>query len=658
MILGRISGKTTTNKFSFIAESSVKKFDYLQVAHKDYGFVLCQILELERTQETLCKCQVIGYLENELLKTIRIPFSPGSEVLKAENKLIKQILGSEKGAYIGKLEGKDITVNLNLRKLLTKHLAVLAKSGAGKSYTVGVILEEILEQKIPLVIIDPHGEYSSLAEKNNDSKDNEKMAVFNVQPKSYKTKEYGDTTVLQNVYPIKISNHISQSELDHLIPGKLNATQLGMMYSAMKTTNKMDFDSLILELEAEESSSKWTLINILKGLKNTKIFSDNPTSLNDLVKSGSASIINMKGIPPEFQEIITYKLLNDMFEARKKNKIPPFFCVIEEAHNFCPERSFGEAKSSKIIRTIASEGRKFGLGLCVISQRPARVEKSVLSQCTTQIILKVTNPNDLKALSNSIEGLTLEAESEIKNLPIGTALLTGISEMPLLVNIRPRRTRHGGTAIDILNQPEEKDIYEQMEDFEEQELIPVIKPKITPNDIKLMEETPIEITTKLVPCKLLTCKTNNEFEILIDLTTGKVVVDVETNKQKKLPDLQNLTSKEITILQAGFLLKEFNHSNLSAQLKSSLDLNIEVNSLVQKGYFLRGNNKFKISEEYLLSRLENASCPYQVNYEKLYGEKLQEKQSIDVIKEKVSKFADVMDIKETFLVVYEILRKH
>jgi len=66
--------------------------------------------------------------------------------------------------------------------------------------------------------------------------------------------------------------------------------------------------------------------------------------------------------------------------------------VIEEAHNYCPERNFGEKKSSKILRTIASEGRKFGLGLCVVSQRPARLDKSVLSQCSTQIIMKQQIP--------------------------------------------------------------------------------------------------------------------------------------------------------------------------------------------------------------------------------------------------------------------------
>jgi DNA helicase HerA-like ATPase len=73
------------------------------------------------------------------------------------------------------------------------------------------------------------------------------------------------------------------------------------------------------------------------------------------------------------------------------DKIPPFMLVVEEAHNFCPERGFEKAISSNIMRTIASEGRKFGLGMMVISQRPARVDKNVISQCNTQIILRVTN---------------------------------------------------------------------------------------------------------------------------------------------------------------------------------------------------------------------------------------------------------------------------
>ena len=57
--------------------------------------------------------------------------------------------------------------------------------------------------------------------------------------------------------------------------------------------------------------------------------------------------------------------------------------------------------------------------------------------------MKVTNPHDVKALGSSIEGITAETESEIKNIPVGTALVTGVIDLPLFVKIRARRTKHG-----------------------------------------------------------------------------------------------------------------------------------------------------------------------------------------------------------------------
>jgi DNA helicase HerA-like ATPase len=123
--------------------------------------------------------------------------------------------------------------------------------------------------------------------------------------------------------------------------------------------------------------------------------------------------------------------------------------VLEESHNFCPQ--VGVAASSKILRTIASEGRKFGLGLLIVTQRAAKVDKNVLSQCNTQIILKITNPNDLKAISSSVEGLTSAMEEEVQRLPIGVAIVTGGGiQMPLMVEIRPRETRHGGESVKVL----------------------------------------------------------------------------------------------------------------------------------------------------------------------------------------------------------------
>ena len=84
------------------------------------------------------------------------------------------------------------------------------------------------------------------------------------------------------------------------------------------------------------------------------------------------------------------------FRLRKKEKIAPFLLVVEEAHNFAPEKAEKKHALAKgPIITIAREGRKFGACLCLISQRPVQLATTALSQCNTNIILRMTNPFDI-----------------------------------------------------------------------------------------------------------------------------------------------------------------------------------------------------------------------------------------------------------------------
>ena len=135
MILGKIFGKVTTMKFQFKVEKETRKFDFVQVLHKVYDYVLCQVVEIERTEYDMAKCIIIGYKDDKgRVKPIRIPFDIDSEVLKADEEFIRSIIkmdNEDDSAYMGKLEGKNIDIFLDLKKLLTKHIAILAKSGAG-----------------------------------------------------------------------------------------------------------------------------------------------------------------------------------------------------------------------------------------------------------------------------------------------------------------------------------------------------------------------------------------------------------------------------------------------------------------------------------------------------------------------------------------------
>jgi hypothetical protein len=283
------------------------------------------------------------------------------------------------------------------------------------------------------------------------------MTEFGIQPKGYSENivEYSTDPIINiGALPLKLDGaRLNTSDLINMTGLKTTGVQVGILYRALaKLQNTRPYYSIrdiINTVEMDKNNVKWSLINVLEHLDSLGIFSDNPTSLSTLITPGKVSVVNLRGVPPNIQELVVAQLAKNLFEARKLDRIPAMMMVLEEAHSFCPQQS--RAISSQILKTIASEGRKFGLGLCVVSQRPAKIDKNVLSQCNTQIILKVTNPNDLKAIVASVEGLTSNMIDEIQRLPVSVAIVVGGAiSIPIMVEVRPRETKHGGRPVEIL----------------------------------------------------------------------------------------------------------------------------------------------------------------------------------------------------------------
>ncbi len=676
MLLGNIVKKSGTNNFVFLVTGNAKKFMYVQVKHKEDYDVLAQIVEMEKEgQETFAKCNILGYRDKDgILKNLRTPLEPGSDVLYANDNFVSDTLGldkNDKGAYIGVLEDREnIKVYLDLNKLITKHVSVLAKSGSGKSYTVSVLVEEILEKNIPVVIIDPHGEYSSL---KYPSENKEFLKKFWLEPRGYykAIKEYSpDIQKNPETRALKLSGrNLTGAELMHLLPAKLSSSQIGLLYSALSDMSKeADFDQLITSLQAEENNAKWTLINIIEYLKKLNIFSDVYTSVNELVDVGKCSIINLRGVPSEVQEVIIYKVVSDLFNARKGGIIPPFFLVLEEAHNFAPERSFGEVKSSSILRQVIAEGRKFGLGVCVVTQRPVRLDKTILSQCNTQIIMKITNPNDLRSISSGVEGITSETENEIVNLHIGNALVAGIADTPLFIQVRPRRTKHGGEAIDIVgtfcgaDKRDDKAEVNVIEDVRSSKrVLSLIRPKVMKKDIQLLVNNKIKsLKAILVPCCLVSCRNKSfEFNLLLNLTNGHVVTDLERGLGKNIDvQVSKLSEKESRLFgYAVGLNKDFTAADLFS--KSGLmfsEVYDIINDLVKKGFFIKLNSNYALSDAVkMFVNLKDLACYGKnefMNFE--YDEEMEAKYNLDFVLDILKRFVDVTSYKECFIVKYDI----
>ena len=485
-LVGLIYGDVGSTKFNFTVEDqSLQKFDYVALTHRE-GYVLAQVSDIKRYSDLSydsikalygknnipkivggdlsAHAEVIGYRdERGVLQSPKTPFDVGQPVYKANENLIRHVLGlyadKKGGAYIGLLKGHDLPVYLSIDTIVQKHLCILAKTGGGKSYACGVIIEELMKKKVPVVIIDTHGEYVSMVRPNKNKKELENAKRFNVVPKGYGDQIVEYTPIARRGNTIRLTLNgvnLEAKEILDMLSAKLSGPQIGVLYQVVKDIKEFKqtytIRDIIEALNLAKSNAKWNVIASLEALESTGLFSEKGISPQQIVKKGQCSIINLKGVPPDVQDIVVARLTKELFEARKSGQIPPFMLIVEEAHNYCPERGFGNAVSSSILRTVASEGRKFGMGLGVISQRPAKVDKNVISQCNTNIILKVTNPNDLRAITQSVEGLTSDTADEIQRLQVGVALVAGGSlTKPIMVEIRPRETDHGGRSVTIIS---------------------------------------------------------------------------------------------------------------------------------------------------------------------------------------------------------------
>ena len=481
--VGLIYGDVGSTKFNFTVDGrNLRKFDYVAAPHEE-GYVLAQVMDIKGYSDLKFEdaitiktngpvppiksdisayAEVIGYRDKEgHLQAPRSPFEAGAQITLAREDLIRHVLGlqseKENGAYLGLLKGHDLPVYLNIDSLVQKHICILAKTGGGKSYACGVLIEELLKKKIPLVIIDTHGEYISLGKPNKDKKDQKNMEKFGVKPNDYSGQivGYSPLPTGEGTTHLTLNGmNLEGREILELLQAKLSGPQIAVLYQTIKELKEFkqvySIRDIIETVERTKSNARWNVIASLESLDSIGVFSEKGTSTEELVQKGKCSIINMRGVPPDIQDVVVARLTEELFKDRKAGKIPPFLFVVEEAHNYCPEHGIGHAVSSSMLRTVASEGRKFGMGLCVVSQRPAKIDKNIISQCNTNIILKVTNPNDLKAIIQSVEGLTSQTYDEIQRLPIGVALISGASiQIPILVEIRTRETDHGGKSVTV-----------------------------------------------------------------------------------------------------------------------------------------------------------------------------------------------------------------
>jgi len=185
-----------------------------------------------------------------------------------------------------------------------------------------------------------------------------------------------------------------------------------------------------------------------------------PTDRKQLVGYGKISVVALAGYTGDFQATIYSIIANDIFEARVRDELKlPVLLLLEEAHNFAPAQAMtpAERRSITITRQIAQEGRKFGVGLILISQRPSRLDETTLSQCNSYIIMRMVNPADQKFVRNVVETLAEDEAKLLPDLDVGEAILSGqLTNFPVLVRIKQPESK---------GEREERDAFEALEEI-------------------------------------------------------------------------------------------------------------------------------------------------------------------------------------------------
>ena len=433
--VGIIFGKVFITHFQIAIDemSDLKKDEYLEIEHPE-GKLLGCVVGMHRDSKMSAKeafnaihggqieevkDALIGDVAVIGMKNLdarypgatmmpRTPLNAGLKVYRAKKSFIADVLGFDKqGAYVGHLRNYDIPVRLDYNALVQRHLAVIASTGGGKSYTTGIVIEELMPLNLPIPIFDIHGEYPTLKYPNRDATGPQLNRFgLSVESNVNKVIEY-TISGRKGTYQLRLDNkNLSVDDIIKLnsrYATRMSNNQIGLLRNAVKylveKKGEYDLDDLIrvIELEKKNPRIKEAILQVLENIKGYGIFDNQPgetaISIPQILASNKVHILNLSEIEEELlREIIVAKVLEDIFNYKKESRnigreLRPLVLVMDECHNFVPEGRM--MHTTPIIQKIAKEGRKMGLGWVFISQRPQDINKKVLSQCQTQIIMNL-----------------------------------------------------------------------------------------------------------------------------------------------------------------------------------------------------------------------------------------------------------------------------
>lgn len=330
-----------------------------------------------------------------------------------------------------------------MNELFGKHTAILGSTGAGKSGTVAAILHAILDRGSDaehekwhpqIVVLDPHNEYGEAFP------DHVRLCT-------------DEDSLLLPYWLLNLQETISLliGMTEFVATSQANIVKTALLLSRRDAAERVNLDGRGINVDSpvpyemdrfihhvENSTNKppqaskqesWnSILNKIEVLRNDsrlafmmQEWDGNADPLPDIVKqflgdSDPIRIVDLSGVPNEIAGAASSAIARTLFsvklwQTRDERESTPVLLVCEEAHRYVPNRGAAQYEAAQdAIRRLAKEGRKYGVGLMLVSQRPSEVEATVLSQCNSWIVLRITNESDRShvqgILPDSLAGLT------------------------------------------------------------------------------------------------------------------------------------------------------------------------------------------------------------------------------------------------------------
>jgi len=355
---------------------------------------------------------------------------PGCPVLKATAQDLEVIFSpkADDTIRIGTVfPGDDVPAALKAETLLSKHFAVLGSTGTGKSSTVALLIHRLVEAhpNAHIVILDPHNEYASAFSSNGVHVSTDDLALpywlmnFEEHVELFVGRDTAGREAEVDILKRSLFDarkkagpqySLSRLTVDTPIPYKLT----DLIHAIDSELGRLD--------KADASRPFLKLKNKIEELRNDRRFSfmfsgmmvqDTLTELVSKllrfpVEGRPISTLDLSGVPSEIVDVVVSLLSRLVFDfamwSRRHAGATPILLVCEEAHRYVPNASLetGIQSARKSLERIAKEGRKYGVSLGLVSQRPSDISEAVLSQCGTIVSMRLNNGRDRQFVADTM----------------------------------------------------------------------------------------------------------------------------------------------------------------------------------------------------------------------------------------------------------------